>query len=87
MYWGKGIVSISNVFEFLSPKRIGMNNLKPIISHVHIDKVNEFYHEKEIEEIDFTLKYFNHLLPYFYDTGSFCAIYREENSCFISMPI
>ena len=51
-----------------------MNNLKPIISHVHIDKVNEFYHEKEIVEIDFTLKYFNHLLPYFYDAGSFCAI-------------
>lgn len=54
------------------------NNLKPILSHVHIDKVNEFYHEKEIEEIDFTLKYFNHLFPYFYDTGSFCAIYREK---------
>ena len=64
-----------------------MNNLKPIISPVHIDKVNEFYHEKEIEEIDFTLKYFNHLLPYFYGTGSFCAIYREKNSCLISMPI
>lgn len=64
-----------------------MNNLKPIISHVQIDKVNEFYHEKEIEEIDFTLKYFNHLLPYFYGTGSFCAIYREKNSCLISMPI
>lgn len=64
-----------------------MNNLKTIISNVHIDKVNEFYHEKEIEEIDFTLKYFNHLLPYFYGTGSFCAIYREKNSCLISMPI